>query len=110
MRELTVVNLFDGRTEQEGLEKPLLRARCDRAFHPTRTYRRNSTTSEDANCRLHHRPALLRDMFDQQDSNLRRQPRILVNVHPGGLPNPACQLGNPQPDWVPDKQPLYNNN
>ena len=33
--------------------------------------------------RLRHAPALLRDSFHQQESTLRRQPRILVNVHPG---------------------------
>src|SRR5208282_3209679 len=35
---------------------------------------------------LRHRPALLCDALDQQESTPRRQPRILVEVHPGGLP------------------------
>ena len=36
--------------------------------------------------RLRHAPALLRDSFHQQGSTLRRQPRILVEAHPGGPP------------------------
>ena len=36
--------------------------------------------------RLRHAPALLRDSFYQQESALRRQQRILVDVHPGGPP------------------------
>jgi nitrogen fixation/metabolism regulation signal transduction histidine kinase len=46
--------------------------------------------------RLRHRPALLREAFHQQESTSQRQPRILVHVHPGGLPNHACESGNPQ--------------
>jgi len=50
-------------------------------------------------------PTLLGDPPHQQVSTLRRQPRILVNVHPGDPPiRSGCP--NPQPDRAsPDEQP-----
>jgi hypothetical protein len=56
--------------------------------------------------RLRDTPALLCDAFNQEGSALRRQPRILVDVHLGlrrGLP----MVGNQQfPRPTPDEQPM----
>jgi hypothetical protein len=55
--------------------------------------------------RLHDAPTRLCNALDQQESTLRRQPRILVDVHSGlrsGLP----MVGNQQfPRPTPDEQP-----
>jgi hypothetical protein len=56
--------------------------------------------------RLGHPPTHRRDPLHQQESTLRRQPRILVNVHPGVCSDHLCEGRNPQPDRTsPDEQP-----
>jgi len=55
--------------------------------------------------RLRHRPAVLRDPFNQEELTLRRQPRILVDVHLGLRPG-LLVLGNQQfPSPAADEQP-----
>jgi hypothetical protein len=55
--------------------------------------------------RFQHPPTQLVDPSHQQESTLRRQPRILVNVHLGDPPVTAASR-NLQPDRTsPDEQP-----